>query len=42
MPDFSVRHGIKPTIEKFRFEQVNTALDHLCAGKAGYRSVLEH
>jgi alcohol/geraniol dehydrogenase (NADP+) len=42
MLDFCARHGIAPTIEKFPMSQVNEALDHLRAGKARYRIVLEN
>lgn len=41
MLDFAVRHDVKPVIEKFKFAQVNEALDHLRSGKARYRIVLE-
>jgi len=39
---FCARHGIAPTIEKFPLSRVNEALDHLRAGKARYRIVLEN
>ena len=39
---FCARHGIAPTIEKFPMSRVNEALDHLRAGKARYRIVLEN
>jgi len=42
MLDFAVRHDVKPVIEKFKFAQVNEALDHLRSGKAKYRIVLQH
>ena len=42
MLDFSARHGIAPTIEVFPMSQVNAALDHLRAGKARYRIVLQN
>lgn len=42
MLDFCVRHGIAPVIETFPFSQVNDALEHLRAGKARYRIVLEN
>lgn len=42
MLDFSARHGIAPVIEKFPMSKVNEALDHLRAGKARYRIVLEN
>ena len=35
------RNLTRPVIEKFRFDQVNEALDHLRSGKAKYRIVLE-
>jgi len=41
MLDFANLHGVKPVIEKFRFDQVNEAMDHLRSGKAKYRIVLE-
>ena len=41
MLDFAVLHEVRPVIEKFKFEQVNEALDHLRSGKARYRIVLE-
>lgn len=41
MLDFAVLHDVKPVIEKFKFEQVNEAMDHLRSGKAKYRIVLE-
>lgn len=40
MLDFAARHKIKPVIEKFSFDKVNEAMDHLRAGKARYRVVL--
>lgn len=42
MLDFCARHGIAPTIEKFPMSKVNEAFDHLRAGKARYRIVLEN
>jgi uncharacterized zinc-type alcohol dehydrogenase-like protein len=41
MLDFANQHGVRPVIEKFKFDQVNEALDHLRSGKAKYRIVLE-
>ena len=41
MLDFSTRHEVKPVIEKFKFDQVNEALEHLRSGNAKYRVVLE-
>lgn len=39
---FCARHGIAPIVEKFPLSRVNDALDHLRAGKARYRLVLEN
>jgi alcohol/geraniol dehydrogenase (NADP+) len=39
---FCARHAIAPTIERFPMSRVNEALDHLRAGKARYRIVLEN
>ncbi len=39
---FCARHTIAPTIEKFPLSCVNEALEHLRAGKARYRIVLEN
>jgi len=41
MLDFANQHDVKPVIEKFKFDQVNEALDHLRSGQAKYRIVLE-
>ncbi|MDQ3815229.1 MAG: NAD(P)-dependent alcohol dehydrogenase [Armatimonadota bacterium] len=41
MLDFAARHHIAPQIERFPMSQVNAALDHLRAGKAHYRIVLD-
>jgi len=41
MINFCARHGIAPIIEKFPMSKVNEALEHLRAGKARYRIVLE-
>lgn len=41
MLDFCARHEIKPTIETFKMSDVNDAFEHLKAGKARYRIVLE-
>ncbi len=38
--EFAARHGIKPVIETFRFDQVNEALAKLKSGGARYRIVL--
>jgi uncharacterized zinc-type alcohol dehydrogenase-like protein len=40
MLDFANRHGIKPQIEKFLFEDVNLAIERLRSGEARYRIVL--
>lgn len=42
MLDFCARHDIAPVIEKFPLSKVNDALEHLRAGKARYRIVLEN
>jgi len=42
MLDFCARHDIAPVIETFPLSRVNEALDHLRAGKARYRIVLEN
>lgn len=42
MLEFCGRHDIKPVIEKFPMSQVNEAIEHLEAGKARYRIVLEN
>jgi len=42
MLDFSARHDIAPVIEVFPMSKVNEALDHLRAGKARYRIVLQN
>jgi uncharacterized zinc-type alcohol dehydrogenase-like protein len=41
MLKFCARHDIKPTTEHFPMSKVNEALDHLRAGKARYRIVLD-
>ena len=41
MLDFSARHGISPQTEHFPMDQVNDALEHLKAGNARYRIVLD-
>ncbi|MEW6512541.1 MAG: NAD(P)-dependent alcohol dehydrogenase [Pseudomonadota bacterium] len=41
MLDFCARHGIAPQVEHFPMSRVNAALDHLRAGKARYRIVLD-
>jgi uncharacterized zinc-type alcohol dehydrogenase-like protein len=42
MLDFCTRHRIAPVIETFPMSKVNEALDHLRAGKARYRIVLQN
>ena len=41
MLDFAARHHIEPQVEHFPMSQVNDAFDHLRAGKAHYRIVLD-
>jgi uncharacterized zinc-type alcohol dehydrogenase-like protein len=41
MLDFAARHGIEPKTEHFPMTKVNDAMDHLRAGKARYRIVLD-
>jgi uncharacterized zinc-type alcohol dehydrogenase-like protein len=41
MLDFAARHDIAPTTEHFPMSKVNDALEHLRAGKARYRIVLD-
>jgi uncharacterized zinc-type alcohol dehydrogenase-like protein len=41
MLEFSARHSLAPTVERFPFSRVNDALEHLRAGKARYRVVLD-
>lgn len=41
MLEFANLHNIKPVIEKFKFEDVNKAIDRLRSGKAHYRVVLQ-
>ncbi len=40
MLEFAARHEVKPVIERFGFDQVNAALQHLRSGEARYRVVL--
>jgi len=40
MLEFAVRHGIRPVIESYRFDQVNEAIERLRSGRARYRIVL--
>ncbi|MGD0539496.1 MAG: NAD(P)-dependent alcohol dehydrogenase [Verrucomicrobiota bacterium] len=42
MLEFCARHGVAPVIEKFPMSRVNDALEHLRAGQARYRIVLEN
>ena len=41
MLEFCARHQILPQVEQFPMSKVNEALDHLRAGKARYRVVLD-
>lgn len=41
MLDFCVRHDIYPTVEEFKMDAVNEALQHLEEGKARFRLVLK-
>ena len=41
MLGFAARHAIAPQTEHFPMDKVNDALDHLRAGKARYRIVLD-
>lgn len=41
MLDFAARHHIAPQVEHYPMSRVNDALDHLRAGKARYRVVLD-
>ena len=41
MLEFAARHQISPQIERFKMSSVNDAMEHLRAGKARYRIVLE-
>ncbi len=40
MLEFSVRHNIKPVVEKYRFDQVNEVMEKLRNGDIRYRAVL--
>jgi len=42
MLDFCARHGIEAVTEQFPLSEANAALEHLGAGKARYRIVLEN
>lgn len=41
MLEFAARHGIEPQTEHFPMSRINDALEHLRAGKARYRVVLD-
>ena len=41
MLEFAARHGVAPVIERFPMARANDAIDHLRAGRAHYRVVLE-
>ena len=41
MLDFAARHHIQPTIETFKFSEINDALEKLRHGKPRYRIVLQ-
>ncbi|NND39760.1 MAG: NAD(P)-dependent alcohol dehydrogenase [Pseudomonadales bacterium] len=41
MLEFARRHNIQPSVEKFRFDDANDAVDRLRSGEAHYRVVLE-
>lgn len=41
MLEFCVRHGIAPQIERFPMSKINDAFEHLKAGRARYRIVLD-
>lgn len=41
MLNFAARHGIVAQVERYPMSKLNTALDHLRAGKARYRVVLD-
>ena len=42
MIEFCARHKIAPVIETFPMSRANEAFEHLKAGKARYRIVLEN
>lgn len=42
MLEFCARHDIAPVVETFKMSEVNEAFEHLEAGKARYRLVLEN
>lgn len=41
MLDFAARHNVLPQVEHFPLAKVNDAIEHLAAGKARYRVVLD-
>jgi len=41
MLDFAARHDLAPQVEHFPLSKVNDAIEHLAAGKARYRIVLD-
>jgi uncharacterized zinc-type alcohol dehydrogenase-like protein len=41
MLDFAARHGIAPQVEHFPLSRVNDAVEHLAAGTARYRIVID-
>jgi uncharacterized zinc-type alcohol dehydrogenase-like protein len=41
MLDFAARHNLAPQVEHFPLSKVNDAIEHLKAGKARYRVVLD-
>ena len=41
MLGFAARHGVAPQTEHFPMSRINDAVDHLRAGKARYRIVLD-
>ena len=42
MLEFAARHQIYPTVEMFKFNEVNDAIEKLKQGKVRYRVVLQH
>jgi uncharacterized zinc-type alcohol dehydrogenase-like protein len=41
MLEFAARHNISPQVEHFPMSRMNEAIEHLAAGKARYRIVLD-
>ena len=41
MLDFAARHNVSPQVEHFPLTKINDAIEHLAAGKARYRVVLD-